>query len=391
MRILFVSDNAIYGHGGGCIENRKHYDALKTYCESNSAELKVISLDKELKENLGIVIEKNRKQDAFVRALGHSSYLYFVWEKNIDKILKYKPDIVFLGRSRLGFIAKSIKRKLPECKVITNIDNVEWDYVEAYFAKSKGIKGALLKKIERFGVKRDEEDCIKYSDNLIFLTRRNIERYKELYNYHEKDAVVLPICMEDTVELEKEFQKKTVIFIGSLDYEANILAANKLIQNIWAKYFSDCKDMQLIIAGRNPGHDLIEAGKKNENVKILGDFSRIEDIVPKGALMVAPIEKGAGMKVKVAETLSMGLMIAASDEALVGYEKAVEKDKMNAIIRANSDEEFTKAIEQYRNMENEKLKEVEQQNKRIFKELYSYKVSRTVIEMVCDQCISTEK
>lgn len=385
MKILFVSDNAIYGRGGGCIENRKHYDALKAFCDKHTAELKVISLDKRLKERLEINIEKSRKQDVFSRMRGHSSYLYFVWKKNLDKILEYNPDIVFLGRSRLGFIAKSVKKNLPECIVITNVDNVEWDYVEAYFAKSRGIKGKLLKYIERFGVKRDEKDCIKYSDNLVFLTKRNVERYKELYKYSEKNPIVLPICMENTIELEKEFQRKTVIFIGSLDYEANALAASKLITKIWNKKFSEDQNMQLLIAGRNPGNDLIELGKKTKNVKIIGDFSKIEEIVHKGSLMVAPIEKGAGMKVKVAETLSMGLMIAASNEALEGYEKALERDQKNAIIRANSDEEFAQAIEHYRNMTDEELKQIEQQNKEIFKELYSYQVSRKEIELLCEK------
>ena len=79
MKILFVSDNAIYGRGGGCIENRKHYDALKAFCDKHTAELKVISLDKRLKERLEINIEKSRKQDVFSRMRGHSSYLYFLY------------------------------------------------------------------------------------------------------------------------------------------------------------------------------------------------------------------------------------------------------------------------------------------------------------------------
>ncbi|MCC2728841.1 hypothetical protein LK490_23635, partial [Blautia sp. MSK22_86] len=60
------------------------------------------------------------------------------------------------------------------------------------------------------------------------------------------------------------------------------------------------------------------------NCVLYENFANLESIVPVQAMVIAPIQKGAGMKVKVAETLSMGLMIAASDEALVGYEKALE-------------------------------------------------------------------
>ena len=126
MKILFVSDNAINGFGGGSIENRKHYDALREYCKKNGDELKVISRDGNLEESLNINIYKNKIIDILVRLKGHSTYLYNTWKHNEKLICStYKPDILYLGRSRFGFIAKRVKKLLPECHVITNIDNVE--------------------------------------------------------------------------------------------------------------------------------------------------------------------------------------------------------------------------------------------------------------------------
>ena len=61
MKILFISDNAILGYGGGSVENKKHYDALKKICEITGAELKVISRDTTLNDTLNVEIKKNRK------------------------------------------------------------------------------------------------------------------------------------------------------------------------------------------------------------------------------------------------------------------------------------------------------------------------------------------
>ena len=63
--------------------------------------------------------------------------------------------------------------------------------------------------------------------------------------------------------------------------------------------------------------------------------------------MIAPIEKGAGMKVKVADSLSMGIMVVGSDEALVGYDEAINDDINNSIIRANTPDEYKEAIMSY--------------------------------------------
>lgn len=101
--------------------------------------------------------------------------------------------------------------------------------------------------------------------------------------------------------------------------------------------------------------------------------------------MLAPIEKGAGMKVKVAETLSMGLMIAASDEALVGYEEAEKEDRLGGILRVNSTEEYKKAINSYMHIADDQLTMIAKQNIELYKKYYSYDRSRKVICKMCSE------
>ena len=129
----------------------------------------------------------------------------------------------------------------------------------------------------------------------------------------------MPVCIESAKKLSLSSDKKAVVFVGSLSYAANIQALEWLISDIWKPYFEENKDLELIVGGSNPTAQLEKLLKSVPNCQLHKNFSKVEDIVPVGSLMVAPIQKGAGMKVKLAETLSMGLMIAASDEALAGY------------------------------------------------------------------------
>ena len=380
MKILFVSDNPIKGFGGGSVENRKHYDALKKYCESTGADLKVISRDDGLSDALNIVVQKNRNLDIMARLAGHSTYLFFTWRHNLKIIKAYNPDILYLGRSRFGFMAKSVKRDLPKCKVITNIDNVEADYIDGYFGLKKGVKNYLYRILESFCVRRDEKDAVLYSDYLIYLTRRNVFRICELYKHEEKEPIIIPICLESESELTLTSLKKTIVFIGSLDYAANILAVKNILE-LWKDEYAKDSRVELLIAGRNPSKEVVDAVEKFQNVRLVKNFKNITDVIPRYALMLAPIEKGAGMKVKVAETLSMGLMIVASDEALVGYEEALEECG-NGIIRANSSIEFCKAINIYLQMNDESLEEISFNNKKVFEKYYSFERSRSCINKV---------
>lgn len=380
MKILFVTDNKVNGFGGGSIESKKHYIGLKNVCGIKH-ELKVISMDSNLFEQMKLKIYKNKFIDIFVRFLGHSSFLYITMLMNKKKILEYNPDILYLSRSRFGFISKWMKKKNPKCRVITNIDNVEYDYVEGYFFNSKKFT-KIKKMLERKCVIKDEKLTIKYSDELVFLTQRNFQRYNEIYGYKANFPKILPICLEKSSELTYKVNHKTIIFIGSLDYASNINAVTNLI-NLWEEKYLNNNKIELIIAGRNPSNDLIAQINNIKNAKIISNYEDARLIVPKNSLMLAPIEKGAGMKVKVAEALSFGILIAGSDEALVGYEEALNNELSKAgIFRCNTKEEYLKAIDEYIEKTDIQLEIIEKNQKKLFEQYYSYSRSNNYIKLL---------
>lgn len=380
MNILYITDNNIMGHGGGCLGARKYYSAIKAYAAKKNASFRVISLGQNMPEAMNVDVVKNRKLDKSARLYGHSNFMYFTWEKHKDKIMAYHADVLFLGRTRLGFIAKELKKVQPEIKIITFVDNIEYDYVDSYFALKKGIKGKILKTIEKYVVRNDEGDAVKYSDRLVYLTHRDVKRCKELYHYNDPCEYILPICLEHTRNLKIKTSKKTVAFIGSLGYGANVSAVEMLIKQVWIPHFAKQDDFQLIIAGGNPVDEIYDWIKLAPNIRLVADFNEPEDFLPQNSLMVAPIPTGAGMKVKVAETLSMGLPIAGSDEALVGYEDAIGDDKLGGIRRANTAAEFTQIIREFLEMDGRNLLRVAFQNKNIFNKYYTFKKAKEVIE-----------
>lgn len=380
MNILYITDNNIMGHGGGCLGARKYYSAIKAYAAKKNASFRVISLGQNMPETMNVDVVKNRKLDKSARLHGHSNFMYFTWEKHKDKIMAYHADVLFLGRTRFGFIAKELKKAQPEIKIITFVDNIEYDYVDSYFALKKGIKGKILKTIEKYVVRNDEGDAVKYSDRLVYLTHRDVKRCKELYHYNDPCEYILPICLEHTRNLKIKTSKKTVAFIGSLGYGANVSAVEMLIKQVWIPHFAKQDDFQLIIAGGNPVDEIYDWIKLAPNIRLVADFNEPEEFLPQNSLMVAPIPTGAGMKVKVAETLSMGLPIAGSDEALVGYEDAIRDDKLGGIRRANTAAEFRQIIREFLEMDERNLLRVAFQNKNIFNKYYTFKKAKEVIE-----------
>lgn len=390
-KILLISDNKIFGFGGGCLEERKYYDGLKQYVKVNEDEVKVLSIDERFEDSFSESIHKTRGIDVLSRFCGHSTFMYFAWKKYRAQVISYNPDIIVLGRSRMGFIAKDARKHLPYCKIVCNMENIEYDYVTGYFADKKSKLKNIYVALERWCTGRDEKMAVKYSDALDYLTTRDYKRAHELYQVKGKQEMILPICIEKETKLEKASEKKTVVFIGSLGYGSNVNALMDFIYGVWKPIFAQNEDLSFLIGGSNPNEKLKQTVKEIPNCIIFENFTSLEDVVPQRAMVIAPIQSGAGMKVKVAETLSMGLMIAASDEALIGYEKAIEKNQSNGIIRANTAEEFKQAILQYCNKTEQELEQISVQNKTIYQEFYSYKVSRQAIASLCDKMLGNEK
>lgn len=389
-KILLISDNKIFGHGGGCLEEHKYYDGLKNYSKQNGIDFKVLSIDEKFEDSFFVKMEKSKKADILSRVFGHSSYVYIEWLKLKKDIIKYNPDMIVLGRTRLGFIAKSIKKNNIFCKIVSNIENIEYDYVDGYFSNREGIIGKLYIALEKCCVRRDELMAIKYSDALDYLTEKDYRRCHALYGVECKNETILPICIENETHLSVKSKEKSVVFIGSLNYASNIDALTKFVSSVWLPNYNNRNDIKLVVGGANPKMSLKKLLNSLNNCVLFENFKTLEDIVPVNSMVIAPIQKGAGMKVKVAETLSMGLMIAASDEALVGYEEALKEDYIGGIQRVNSVDEYKYAIDSFIATSKSDLIAISEQNINLFKKYYSYERSREVISKICTEELSEQ-
>ncbi|MFI3326549.1 MAG: glycosyltransferase [Clostridia bacterium] len=376
MRILYISYIKIKSWGGAVIEADKFIDGIESFAKNQkNCEYKIISLDNNLENTLpNVVLNPSKALSVLSRLLGHSYYMYMFWRLNKKKILAYKPDVVVLGRSNLGFIAKSIKKYSNSIKVVTDVDNIEIDYINAFSNNSTSLSIKQLKKTTY----RDENDTIKYSDHLLMLTPRNLSRVKELYGYSSDNNSVLPICMDKPIKpLEINTQCKNVVFYGSLSYPANNNAICDFINNVWKENYKSNKNIKLIVAGSSPQNQLLELVSKYENIVVYKNYSELKDVIPKNSLLIVPLKDGAGMKTKIVEALSFGLTVVASDEALEGYEEIMNPPN-KGVTRANAVNEYIEAINMFMKLDETELVEQGKENYKLFEKFYSYERSRKV-------------
>lgn len=373
MNVFFISDLKIFSKGGGSLDEQKRYSGVEKWCKNVGANLFSFSLDNKIDTSFQhCELKKTKIADILSRFFFHSSFVFFN-TKVIKKMIKeYKPKAIVMCRTRFGFFCKRIKKHFPNIKICVIEANVEYDYANACFLNENQLK----RKLELFCVKRDEKNCLKNIDGMINLTKRDESRFHELYNGSYKETI-LPVCIKKEKTLKINNGKNNVVFIGSLNYAPNVNAINSFIDKIWIPFFKDNETFNLIVGGKNPHESIVQRLNTISNSELHKNFNSVEDIIPSRSLFVSPIQEGAGMKVKVAEALSMGVGIIGSSETFIGYEEVLNDCDSSFLIKEEND------LQKYRNFIDEYFRNFSQNNsvllKKLFLRYYSFDRSTNVI------------
>jgi sugar transferase (PEP-CTERM/EpsH1 system associated) len=113
--------------------------------------------------------------------------------------------------------------------------------------------------------------------------------------------------------------ERAVVFVGAMDYRANVHAAQWFAREVWPHVLMQCPDARFYIVGSNPTaavHALGEAA----GITVTG---RVEDVRPWVAhahAVAAPLRIARGIQNKVLEALAMEKVLLATPEAWEGIE-----------------------------------------------------------------------
>jgi hypothetical protein len=329
----------MYAMNGGSLESRKVYESLlELQEEREDLQVELLALEDPQ-------VSKTKWKDIVSRFLGHSNYFYLEWQKIKKSVFAEKYDLIVLGHSRLGFIAKDFRFE-KGTTVITQFHNIEYDYVNVYQSKYQGIKRFFFTTLEKKATKRDESDALRYSHHTLFMTEEDLQRSKELYK-HDVPSSIIPICTKAIQHelMSANTKKLNLVFIGALNYPSNIDGLKWFLKHTWAVLQND-PEIHLIIGGSNPTKEIQTLLNRYQNLKCHYNFHRFEDIVPSNSVFLSFVTSTAGMKTKAAEALAAGLIVIGTKETFIGYGEAIH-DPMgeNILIEANSSEDFLAQIQ----------------------------------------------
>lgn len=252
--------------------------------------------------------------------------------KEIEKIAQ-AYDVVFIDRSVFGIIAKKLKKAGYKGRVISFFHNVEVPYFEAKLGKKPG-RGLILRCVDN----NDRYAC-RYSDKIITLNPRDDEEIFQRYGRH--GDVMIPVAFKDKY-LRDSYPTATTckqplcMFLGAY-FPPNNEGILWFVQQVLPHV-----NIRMKVVGKGMAK-LKEEAPALKDIEVVSDAPDLLPFFEEADIMILPIFKGSGMKVKTCESLMYGKNIIATDEAFVGYD--VDYKKVGG--KCNTAEEFIACIKDF--------------------------------------------
>ena len=246
-------------------------------------------------------------------------------------------DIVFIDRSVFGIIAKKMKASGYQGRIITFFHNVEAVYFDSKISKRIPFRGFIIKSADH----NDAYSC-RYSDKIIALNKRDDSLLFE--RYHRHADMLIPIVFQDkykpTVQ-EDVFTKKKpeCLFIGS-NFPPNNEGLLWFVKNVLPQV-----EVGFKVVGKGMER-LKEEEDALRDVEVIGSVPDLAPYIAEADIMILPIFKGSGMKVKTCESLMFGKNILGTDEAFEGY----DADYNRIGGKCNTTDEFIAKINEFISM-----------------------------------------
>jgi sugar transferase (PEP-CTERM/EpsH1 system associated) len=238
-----------------------------------------------------------------------------------------KFDIALVDCSSMAsYMIDSHKPKIID---FVDVDYDKWRmYAEkAFFPKS------IIYSMEYNKLKDFEIEINRIFDHSIVISE---DERKLLPDTLKVSVVSNGIDVQD-VRSEGEYVKNSLIFIGAMNYFANVDGVLYFHEKVLPLIKSQVDDIQFIIAGMHPVKKIRKL--ESQDVVVTGYVPDIRSYIARAAVCVVPLRIAKGIQNKVLEAMAMGVPVVATPAANRGIGAQDKKE----IMLADNPSDFAKA------------------------------------------------
>ncbi len=258
----------------------------------------------------------------------------------LRSVLKERPfDAVQLETSNLFSYLEIIRAAPGRPAVLLDWHNVDSELMSRYASETKSLPKKLTARRTAKLLDRLETRLVTLCDAHTVVSER--EKAKLLERNSEANVTVIPNGVDTSAFAYSEATHPgtTLLFVGSMDYHANIDAVTWFAKKVWPAVARRFPTLEFAIVGRSPGREirLLACDK----IQVTGTVPDVRPFYAKALAVVVPLRVGGGTRLKILEAMAMGVPVISTT---LGAEGIAVEDGKN-ILLADSEEQMLNALE----------------------------------------------
>lgn len=133
------------------------------------------------------------------------------------------------------------------------------------------------------------------------------------------DVVIAPLSLDPTHYVQAPLDgPPTAGIVGTANWPPTAAAMTYAIERVWPAVLARVPDARLVVAGR--GSEELPSARGQANVDVLGEIPSAAELFAKLSVLLYPVPRGSGMKVKVLEALAAGVPVVTSPSGAEGID-----------------------------------------------------------------------
>ena len=245
------------------------------------------------------------------------------------------------------YLELSTIREVPTVVDLVDVDSQKWfDYADKTWGPKRWLfctEGRRLRKLER---------SIRQRASAVTVVTE-----QEADLYHSFDPDYRPKVIRNGVDLDyfrpedseshrdvhfdsaKPDQHPSAVFVGALDYHANVDGAAWFCKQVWPSVLEQFPDAVFRLVGSRPNAKAISLGQL-PGIELIGEVDDVRPYLHRATVVAVPLRVARGIQNKVLEALAAGKPTIVSPQALegIGAEPGIH------LMRASSDLEWTDQV-----------------------------------------------
>ena len=266
-------------------------------------------------------------------------------QKLHELMRNFQPDVVIFSQLTCYPYLRIVKNY--KCKIIFDAHDIIADVLSQKSGLLIGWKRELIERLQLMDITSKEAKLIQAVDQIWVCSEADRKILQDLYGKNRLPYIVPNgINISDYANVKNNncsfsdrlnYHDKTIIFIGSFDYQPNINAANFLIDKVYPRLRNIYPECQLLLVGKNPSQKLIQTAQKYSGVICTGTVPDVKPYLAASSVVVTPLFEGGGTRLKILEAFAAGRPVVSTTKGVEGInaqdgEHLLIRDDVEGII-----------------------------------------------------------